>query len=150
MAAVGQLTIEMAANVARLRTDMESARKTVHGAMDSISKSAATAMKALGALGLAVAAVSAIKGFAGFVQGAIEAADQAHKLGQKTGIATSQVAGLQLAFRQGGVEAQSMQSALAKLSVGVLNGNSALKAMGIQTREAHGELKSTQIGRAHD
>ena len=144
MAAVGQLTIEMAANVARLRTDMEFARKTVHGAMDSISKSAATAMKALGALGLAVAAVSAIKGFAGFVQGAIEAADQAHKLGQKTGIATSQVAGLQLAFRQGGVEAQSMQSALAKLSVGVLNGNSALKAMGIQTRDAHGELKSTR------
>ena len=144
MAAVGQLTIEMAANVARLRTDMEAARKTVHGTMESIGKSAAGAMRALGALGLAVGAISAIKGFAGFVQSAIDAADEAGKLAQKAGLATSQVAGLQLAFKQSGIDAQGMQTALTRLSVGVLNGNAALKTMGIQTRNSNGALKSTR------
>jgi hypothetical protein len=48
---VGQILVEMSANVARLRTDMESARKTVDRAMKDIERAAGSAMKALGALG---------------------------------------------------------------------------------------------------
>jgi hypothetical protein len=47
---VGQLTIEMAANIVRLQKDMESARKTVDGAMASITKSVESAMRTVGAL----------------------------------------------------------------------------------------------------
>jgi len=48
--AVGQLTIEMAANIVRLQKDMESARKTVDGAMASITKSVESAMRTVGTL----------------------------------------------------------------------------------------------------
>ena len=48
---VANLVIQMAADVARLRTDMESARKTVDRAMTDIRKSADLATKALGAIG---------------------------------------------------------------------------------------------------
>lgn len=47
---VGQLTIEMAANIVRLQKDMEGARKTVDGAMASITKSVQSAMNTVGAL----------------------------------------------------------------------------------------------------
>ena len=48
--AVGQLTIEMAANIVRLQQDMAGARKTVDGAMESITKSVQTAMRTVGTL----------------------------------------------------------------------------------------------------
>lgn len=47
---VGQLTIEMAANIVRLQKDMDAARKTVDGAMASIEKSVKTAMQTVGTL----------------------------------------------------------------------------------------------------
>jgi hypothetical protein len=141
---VGQLTIEMAANVVRLMSDMERARKVVESTTSQMAKYAAMASKALGAIGLAVGAMAAIKGFAGFIQGAIDSADEASKLAQKAGIATSEVAGLQLAFRQGGVDAEGLQKAVSKLSVGILDGNAALKAMGISARNADGSLMSSR------
>jgi hypothetical protein len=48
--AVGQLTIEMAANIVRLQKDMDGARKTVDGAMASITKSVESAMRTVGTL----------------------------------------------------------------------------------------------------
>jgi len=58
---VAQLTIEMAANVARLSKDMDAAKRSVDSAMSSIQKSADMAMKALGALGagLSIAGLTA-------------------------------------------------------------------------------------------
>lgn len=47
---VGQLTIEMAADIVRLQKDMEGARKTVDGAMQSITKTVQSAMNTVGAL----------------------------------------------------------------------------------------------------
>ena len=47
---IATLTLEMAANVARLRQDMDAARKTVDSAMGGISRSAGLAKGALGGL----------------------------------------------------------------------------------------------------
>jgi len=57
---VGQLTIEMAANIVRLQKDMEGARKTVDGAMASITKTVQSAMNTVGALfaGVSVGALA--------------------------------------------------------------------------------------------
>ena len=137
---VGQLTIEMAANVARLQKDMDAARKSVETAMGGITKSAGLAMKALGAIGVALSAAAVAK----WVQHAIDAADETNKLSQKIGVAVKDLAGLQLAFQQGGVSAESMQKGMSKLAVGILNGNAALLAMGIATRNSDGSLKSTR------
>ena len=137
---VGQLTIEMAANIARLQKDMDAARKSVETAMGGITKSAGLAMKALGALGVVLSAAAVAK----WIQHAIDAADETNKLSQKIGVAVKDLAGLQLAFQQGGVSAESMQKGMSKLAVGVLDGNAALKAMHIETRNTDGSLRSTR------
>lgn len=140
MTTVAQLTIEMAANVARLRQDMASAISTVDGAMSKIRTSADTAMKALGAIGVSLS----VAGLSAWVKNAINAADEMSKIGQRAGVAVKDVAGLQLAFRQSGVSAEQFVPIMAKLGVAVANGNDALKAMGISSRNADGSLKSTR------
>ena len=141
---ISTLTIEMAANVARLQKDMARAQNVVGSASAKMMAAARTATAALGALGLAIGAIAAIKGFASLIQGAIDAADETSKLAQKAGLATEEVAGLSLAFKQGGVESEVMLKALSKLAVGVADGNEALKVMGIETKNAEGNFKSSR------
>lgn len=141
---ISTLTIEMAANIARLQKDMARAQNVVGSASAKMMAAARTATAALGALGLAIGAIAAIKGFASLIQGAIDAADETSKLAQKAGLATEEVAGLSLAFKQGGVESEVMLKALSKLAVGVADGNEALKVMGIETKNAEGNFKSSR------
>jgi len=137
---VGQLTIEMAANIVRLQQDMEKAKNTVAGAMQSIQKSASMAATALGAIGVGLS----VAAFSGWIRSAIDAADETNKMAQKIGVAVKDVAGLQLAFRQAGIEGGALQTSMSKLSVAIANGNDALVAMNINTRNADGTLKSTR------
>jgi hypothetical protein len=137
---VGTLTIEMAANIVRLQQDMDKARSTVENTMGKISKAAGAAGVALGALGVTVG----IGAFAGWIKGAIDAADETNKLAQKIGLAVPQVAGLQLAFRQSGLDAGALQTSMSKLSVAIADGNDAFKAMNISTKNSDGSLKTTR------
>lgn len=137
---VGQLTIEMAANIVRLQQDMEKAKNTVAGAMQSIQKSASAAATALGAIGVGLS----VAAFTGWIRSAIDAADETNKMAQKIGVAVKDVAGLQLAFRQAGIEGGALQTSMSKLSVAIANGNDALVAMNINTRNTDGTLKSTR------
>lgn len=137
---VGTLTIEMAANVARLQKDMEHAKRTVDGAIKHIRSAASAAGTALAALGLGLSAGA----FGLWVKNAINAADETSKLAAKMGVATNQVGGLQLAFQLSGMEAGALQTSMSKLAVGIAGGNDALKAMGISTKDANGNLKSSR------
>jgi hypothetical protein len=136
---VATLTIEMAANVARLQQDMSRAASTVDGAMGKIRKSADMAMVALGAIGVGLS----VAGLSNWVRSGIDAADATSKLAQKTGLLTKEVAGLQLAFDQGGA-GEKMQQALSRLSKEAANGNKAFAAMGVEVTGAGGKLKSTR------
>jgi hypothetical protein len=133
---VGQLTIEMAANVARLERDMRSARTTVDGAMRSIQRSAQVAMRALGALGIGLGAMQITQ----FVRSAINAGDEMSKMAQRIGVATESVAGLQLAFRQGGSSSAEMQTSISRLTVALGNGNAALSKLNITSGDTVGAL----------
>lgn len=137
---IGTLTIEMAANVARLRQDMDAAKRTVDNTMRDIRKSVEMAKNALVGLGAGLS----VAAFASWIKQSIDAADEMSKLAQKTGIAVKDLAGLQLAYRQSGLEAGALQQSMGKLSVAVVNGSDALKAMGVQTRNTDGTLKSTR------
>jgi hypothetical protein len=137
---VGQLTIEMAGNIVRLQQDMEKAKNTVAGAMQSIQKSANMAATALGAIGVGLS----VAAFTGWIKSAIDAADETNKMAQKIGVAVKDVAGLQLAFRQAGIDGGALQTSMSKLSVAIANGNDAFVAMNISTRNADGTLKSTR------
>lgn len=137
---VGQLTIEMAANIVRLQQDLDKAKNSVQSAMSSIQKSASVAATALGAIGVGLS----VAAFTGWIKSAIDAADETNKMAQKIGVAVKDVAGLQLAFRQAGIEGGALQTSMGKLSVAIANGNDALVAMNINTRNTDGSLKSTR------
>jgi hypothetical protein len=137
MSNVGTLTIEMAANVARLAQDMNKATSTVEGAMKKISSAAKVGLASLAA-GVSVAGMTA------FVKSAINAADEMSKLSQKTGVAVKDLAGLQLAYQQSGISAGALQTSMAKLAQGMAKGNDAFAAMRLETKNADGSLKSTR------
>lgn len=136
---VGSLSIDIGVNPAGVASGMAAAKGSVksgvdsmHGALDSLKGF----MASIGA-GLTVAA------FAGWVKGAIEAADSTSKMAQKLGLATDEVAGLQLAFRQAGV-GEEFEQAMGKLAKSAASGSEAFKAMGINVKESDGTLKSTR------
>lgn len=136
MKPVANLVIEMAANVARLEKDMQSARRSVDGAMQKIQRSAQMAMRALGALGLGLGAAQ----LTSFVKSAIDAGDRMQKLSQQTGIATQNIAGLQLAFRQGGGSAADMEMAVNRLVIGMNKQTDSFKKLNIRSKDTFGAL----------
>lgn len=115
---VGQLEIELLANMARLQKDMADAKKSVVGTMQSISESVSLAKNALiglGALGIASA-------LAGQVKSAIDLADQLNKLSQRTGLTTETLSQLRYAAELSDVSAESLSVAIKKLNVNIAEG----------------------------
>ena len=140
MSTVATLTIEMAANVARLQADMAQAKRTVDGAMGQIQRSAQMAQRALAAIGVGLS----VQSFANFIKQSIDAADALDELSQKTGITTRELGGLQLAFKASGLQADALVSATKKLSVAAVENSSALTGLGVSARNADGSLKSNR------
>ncbi|MBK8667891.1 MAG: phage tail tape measure protein [Burkholderiales bacterium] len=137
MASVGSLTIEMAANVARLQTDMKRAVDTVESAMSQMRKAAGLAAGAMAAIGVGMS----ISAFNGWIRSAIDAADAMSKLSQKTGVAVKDVAGLQLAYQQSGLGGDVLEKSMARLGRSMADGNKAFAAMGVSVKAADGALR---------
>lgn len=121
---IGTLTIEMAANVARLQRDMDQAKAMVGGAMADIQRSVGYAKSALGALGAGLS----VGALASFVKGAIDAADQINKLSQRTGLAAESLSQLKYAARLADVSTESLTTGLKKLNVSIAEGLAGDKA----------------------
>ena len=137
MIVLGAIEIQMLADLARLRQDMQQAKGIVGEAAASMQGAFSTAGKALGLLGVGLSGAA----FTGWIKGAVDAADEANKMAQKIGITTDKVAGLQLAFEQSGAGGpEVMQKAMSKLSVELVNGNKTLTALGITTRDSREAL----------
>jgi len=137
---IGDLEIRLRADIARLQADMDHARRTVGSAMDRVSASVGGAMKMFAGLaaGLSIAAFSA------WIKGAIDAADAASKLSQKTGVAVKDLAGLQLAYDLGGAGGDVFEKSMVKLSKAITEGNKGLAALGIKTASTNGQLLSNK------
>ena len=133
MSTLGTIEIQMLADLARLRQDMDKAKSVVGGAMNTIKTM----------VGVAMAGFSA-RAFVGWIQGAIDAADAAAKMGQKLGIATKDVAGLQLAVKLAGADMQVMQPAMVAMARNAVLGKDAFKALGVTVRGTDGAFKSNK------
>ena len=128
---VGTLTIEMAANVARLQKDMDAAKKTVSDAMTSIKSGASSAMNALAGLGVTVSAAA----FASYIKGAIDAADKLNDLSKATAISVQNLSGLDLAAKQSGGDLEGIAQSINKLSVHIGEDSEKFKLLGITAKE---------------
>lgn len=136
---IATLTIEMAANVARLRQDMDNAASVVQSATAKMQKAAELAGKALGFIGVGLS----LSAFTGFIRNAIDAADALDEMSGRVGVSAKELSGLQLAYKQAGMGNEAMASSLAKLSREMSEGNLGLRALGVNTRNADGSLRGT-------
>lgn len=134
------LEIQLLADIARLRKDMDEAKGIVEKTSKAITNSINTAIGVLGALGLGLS----IAAFSAWMKSAIDAGDAMKAFSQKTGVAVADVAGLQLAFQQGGVEGDKLQSAIAKMSKTMAEGGDSFQRLGIETRNADGSLRDAK------
>lgn len=137
---LGGLGVELYADLARLRQDMAEARKTVDSGAVAMRAAADMAAKALGALGIGLS----VGAFAKWIGAAIEAADATKAFSEKAGVAAGDVAGLQLAFKQGGVGSDELVKGLGKLQKEMVEGNKAFDQLGVKTRNADGSMRSVK------
>lgn len=138
---VGQLTIEMAANIVRLQQDMDNAKKTVSSAMTSIERAADKAANTLSLIGVSLSGAA----IGMFVKSAIDAADKLDDLSKKTGLSAESLSSLAFAFKMSNVEVESMQKALTKLSKNAIDNEDAFTALGISVKKADGTYKAADV-----
>src|SRR5438094_534013 len=109
----GTLSIEFAANLARLANQMADAKRMVGSTMGSIESAVASAKSALGALGIGLG----VGYFTHLVRGSIDAMDHLNDLSKTTNITVETLAGLKVAARQSGGDLDSIAGSINKLSV---------------------------------
>jgi hypothetical protein len=141
----GTLEIQMTLDTAKLRSDIEQAKRMVGDAMGSISGAVGMATRALAALGVGLSAAA----FAGFIEGAIDAADHLNKLSQRTGVAIEALSQLQFTAKIADVSADALTTGIKKLNVSIAEGLGGDKAkvemfrnLGITLTDASGRAKT--------
>lgn len=133
---IGNLVIELSANVARLSSDMAQAKREVAGAMKDIRESAETAKHALELLGVGLG----LHEFKEMISGAIEAQVQLGHLSEKVGISVQQLSGYRLAAAASGMTIEDMANGVKKLSTFMVSHNEQLRAAGITAKTSNGAL----------
>lgn len=128
---VGQILIEMAANLARLKKDMDGATRIVGDAMSSIKKAASTAMNVLASLGAALS----VTAFSSMLKGAIDAADKLNDLSKATAISVENLSGLELAAKQSGGDLEGVAQSINKLSKELGEDSKKFELLGITAKE---------------
>jgi hypothetical protein len=134
--AIGAIEIQLLADVARLRTDMESAKGVVSGASKDMQSAANMVKGAFAAVGVSLS----VAGLASFIKLGIDAADAANEMSLKTGVASKDIAGLTLAFKSAGVPAEAMGKALAAIATKSQDSDSALAKMNITSSDTKDNL----------
>jgi len=126
-------------------TGASKAIKEVDGQLGSLS---ATAKKA----GAAIAAAISVGAITSWVKASIDAADANRKSAQSAGLAVEEYTALQYAAKLAGVEAGSLNSAMARLNrtiaeaaVGGNNQEAAFTRIGIAVRDSAGNLKTGDV-----
>lgn len=145
MAVAGSVVIEMAANVARLKSDFDKASAATAHAFGTIQRSVKTALTAVEAM----VSGMAIHRMWSMVEGALAAGDAIQKMSARVGIAVVPLQELQHAARMSGVGMEDLGTGLKFLNknLGEAGAGSETAAqlfrdLGIGVRDAGGNLQS--------
>lgn len=135
---LGAIEIQMLADLARLKADMDQAKSLVGNAAKEMQRAADMVKTALGAIGVGLSAAALVS----WVRSAIDAADAMDEMSSRVGIGAGELSKLQVAYKMAGLDQAAMQSSLSKLSKEIATGNAAFDQLGIKTRNADGTLRS--------
>lgn len=123
-AVVGQLIIQLQADVARLQHDMDAAKHTVEKTMEGMTEATEKFKHVLETLGVGLSAME----FAEFINKTAEAGEQFHLLSIKMGIAIDDLVGLDLAARMNGGSIESFGMGVKKLSTYMFDATTGVQA----------------------
>lgn len=107
---VGALLIDLSANVARLRSDMDEAKSVAGSGLHSIEEMAGSLKTTLGAVAAGFIGVESIKHFA-------DLADDLGKVSKQSGLTVESLSALRYAAQQNDTEFQNVADGLKKLRV---------------------------------
>lgn len=131
MSVVSDVEIRLRADIARLRQDMQDARREVTGALNNMS-AAAEAFK--GVLG-GIAAGLSVGAFAAFIKQSIDAADALNDMSVRTKVAIEDLAGLAYAAKLGDTSLDGVASSISKLGQNIGKEGAKFRALGITATE---------------
>jgi len=141
MAALGSLLVSLAVDTARFQSDLGRAAQKMQG----FARDAAKVGAAVGAMATAAAGAMAV-----MVKGAIDAADANIKLAQGAGVSVETLTSLGYAAQLSGSSTEALGRTLGRLGKSIAdaaNGTGeasrAFDVMGINVRDANGQLKSS-------
>jgi hypothetical protein len=135
----GSLEISLAADVARLRQDMDKALGIVQRTAKGFDNAAAQMRGALGGIGGGLSAAA----FGTWIKSAIDFQDQLNDLNKTTDIAVSKLAGISLMSKQTGSDLTGMAQAMNKLTLEMGKAPEKFAKIGITAKsplEAFGQL----------
>lgn len=148
MANLGALVVSLEANIARFTSDMGRASEQTQQVMSKMKGAIDMVKGAMGALGVGVS----VLGLASLVKDAIDAADNLRDMSQKTGVAVETLNGLGFAAGQAGGSLESVVDAAGKVNKSIVEAASgnletgeAFKVLGINVRDAAGQLKTADV-----
>ena len=159
--ALGELNIDLSANIAKFESAMEKAAYLAQTSMDKVAAAMQAAEAhakllegALGTLGTSLSALGVIAGAGAFVEmvkGSIESAAQMKHLSEQTGVSVSALSAMKLAAKLVGVDLQEaalMASKLDKAMWQAQGGNqqaqSSFEKLGVKAMDANGRLRETE------
>jgi hypothetical protein len=134
----GSLELQLYADVARIKTDMDRSRSIIGGALSMIDKQAAALKSVLGGLASGLSAGAMIA----FIKGALDGAASLHDLSIQSGIAVEALSGLAVVGKATGTGADMIAGSSNKLSKALATSNeesrgaaAAIKALGLNFDE---------------
>ena len=144
MAVVGQLLVELSANVARLKTDMEAATNVMRSNSDRMVAAANSVKTALGAIGVGIGISAIVSEFKDAVT-QLAAFDDA---AEKTGASVESLSSIFNTLAPTGVTLDQITDASGKLVKSMIGADKetgkaaeAFSKLGIETRDAAGNLR---------
>ena len=143
---LGTLTLDLTLKAGGFTSGLDKAARESEKRLKQIQKNAAVIGKAIG-IGFTAAAT----GLTFLTKQAIDNADQLGKLSQKVGISVEELSKLAYAAKLADVDLVGLQSGLVKLSKAAIESKdglgdaaSAFAALGVDVKDAQGNLKSTE------
>jgi uncharacterized protein YukJ/predicted nuclease with RNAse H fold len=134
--AAGSITWDLLMRTASFETDTKKAEKRLR----ELQKEAKDLGKAMG-----VAVVAGASAMVYALKEAVDSADNMSKMAQKVGVTTEALSELSYAAKLSDVSMESLQAGMVKLAKGAAEGNDAFEAMGINVKDTHGDLKTTDV-----
>jgi hypothetical protein len=138
---VGNLVVEMSANVARLQRDFERAKRDA----TNLASKFKTIFKGIG---LSIAAGVSVAGVSKLIKDSLDAADQMAKLSQSVGVSVEQLSSFSHAAKLSGTSMETIGRGLGILSKNLMDFTAdtgearvAFKALGISAKDTQGRLR---------